>query len=176
MRRRLYAVVAVAALGLAMPSHAEDPKKLDGGKTKKIEAKAMAAMQSHDDEQLPVSHPDRMKCAPPRCLRFDFIFAPVAGVTGDLVVHSTWGNRLTDVDLYLADDAGKQVASCAFTGGTGEIFAVPADKLVKGKKYTVIADFFRSVGEEVTASVEYPAAYKASGTTPYDWMDCALDG
>ncbi len=175
MRRRLYAVVAVAALGLALPSHAEEPKKLDGDKNKKIEVKATAGQQLHDDELITEAGPGAA-CGPERCLKVPFKFDPVAGATGDVVFHITWGQTGTDMDLSVVDAAGKDIATCGMFYGSGEITKVPSADLKKGETYTLIADFYRTAGDEVTATVEFPGSYTDSGTTPFDFVNCGLDG
>ena len=185
MRRRLYAVVAIAALGLTMPSSAEEPKKLDGTKTKKIEVKGNGGDQQHDDEFI-LGGPERTKCADPRCLRVDFIYAP-DNVAGDVVFHGTWTNPQSDMDIYVVDKDGKDIAHCGGSVGTGEILSIKGTDMKSGEKYTFIVDYYRSFGDEVTATIEFPATYESSGTVPQPiedetvalfglYMNCAIDG
>jgi hypothetical protein len=173
VRRRLYAVVAVAALGFALPSHAEAPKTLDGKKVTKIEMKGNGGTQDHDadliTEFLGVTDPaDDLTCTPEQCLRFDFIFKP-DGVTGDVVVTLGWANDYSDMDLYIYGKDGKEVAHCGGATGTGEFIVLPQAKLVSGDKYTVVGNYYRSNGDDVTAVVEFPATHSA--TYPSDLDD-----
>lgn len=182
MRRRLYAVIAVAALGLALPSSAEEPKRLDGKKITKIEVKAKGGSQQHDSEFL-LGGPERTKCSPPRCLRVDFVYAP-DGVSGNVDFHITWPNSQSDMDLYVVDKDGKDIGHCGGSAGTGEIITIEGAKMTSGQKYTLIADFYRSFDDEVTATIEFPGKYKSSGTVPSAVdgavfglnFNCALDG
>jgi len=167
VRRRLYAVVAVAALGFALPSHAEAPKVLDGKKVTKLEVKSNGGNQQHDVESaatgfglLGSSSP--YKCvAPTACLRYDFVFKP-DGITGNVVFRTAWVNRQSDMDLYVYDKAGKEVAHCGAGVGVGEAVSIAGDKLVSGDKYTVIVNYYRSFGDDVTTTVEFPATLAAS--------------
>ena len=178
MRRHILAVVAVAALAMAVPSHAEDAKTLDGDKTKKIEAKATAAPQANPD-LLMTDTADRTSCTD-NCLRLPFKFDPVAGASGDVVFHITW-TQPGDFDLFVVDSANKVVTSCGASFGTGEIAKVPSADLKKGETYTLIGQFFMTPGDELTATVEFPGAYTPSGTVPADLdefllFNCGYDG
>ena len=163
MRRRLYAAIAVAVLGLAMPGSAEQTKVLDGKKTTKIELKGNGGNQQHDvDAALSgfglLGSTDYFKCkAPEECLRLDFIYKP-DNIVGDLLVTAKWQNRQSDMDLYLFNKEGKQVAYCGGPVGTGEFLTVPAAKLTSGEKYTLIVTYYRSFGDDVVATAELPGS------------------
>lgn len=177
----LGALVLVAAV--AAPSHAAGTPTLDGKKVKKLTGKASGGLQDNDSDNVTeaASTPNRADCAMPRCYRLDFIWNPAKGVTGNVLFKIDWTSPASDFDLYVADAKKGQVASCGGVGGTGEAIVLRGKSLKVGRKYTLVADFFRSVNDTVTATVEFPTKAVTGTTVPTDAeavvpINCALDG
>jgi hypothetical protein len=182
MRARLVLALGAAALvaGVAAPSHAAGPPTLDGKKVKKLTGKAAGGVADHDADNASLDTPNRAACTMPRCYRLDFIYNPAKGVTGNVLFRITWTNPASDFDLYVADAKNTQIAACATAGGTGEQLVLRGKQLKPGKKYSLVADIFRSANDTVNATVEFPTKAVAGTTFPSDAevlpVNCALDG
>jgi surface antigen len=164
MRHRL--VLATAALGvaaIAAPAAlaAPAPPVLDGKKVTKLSLTGSGGLQDNDKDAADLSGADRADCAAPRCMKLVFVYNPAKGVKGDALFTASWSNPASDIDLYVAsvnkDGSTSEVGGhCGGVGGVSEKVFVPAGTLKPGKKYALVADFFRSLNETVTGTVEMP--------------------
>jgi len=170
MRTRLVLAAATAVLAAAasLPSDAGAPKTLDGKKVKKITATAAGGLQANDADNASLDVQNRANCAPPRCFRLDFVYKPAAGVRGNLLFKVTWTNPASDFDLYVATAKKVEVAHCGGAAGLGEMLVVPASRFKAGQKYTLVVDFFRSVNDTATATVELPTKETMDANVPAD--------
>jgi hypothetical protein len=184
MRTHLALALGTAALvaGATVPSHAAGAPVLDGKTVKRITGTASGGQQTHDADNADVlATPNRANCAMPRCYRLDFVYRPAKGVKGDVLFKITWTNPASDFDLYVSDDKKSDKAHCGGFGGTGEALVVSGRSFKPGKKYTLVADFFRSVNDTVQATVEFPTTAKTGTTVPAEAelavpVNCVLDG
>ena len=179
---RLLALAAVTfAAAAVVPSEAAAAPVLDGKRVKVVTRTVTAPAQQHDAENAALDLPDRLACAMPRCYRLDFVYAPAKGVTGDVLFAVRWASPAADVDLYVATWKNTEVAHCGAVAGTGELLVLPAARFKPGRRYTLVADFFRAPSaEQVTARVELPATRAQGRTVPSNAdttrpPNCALD-
>jgi hypothetical protein len=174
---RLTHLVALATAALAaataVPSHAAGVATLDGKRVRKIVRTASGGLQDNDADNASTADVNRADCAMPRCYRLDFVYKPAAGVKGNVLFKITWTNPASDFDLYVATDKRGDLAHCGGFGGLGEQLVLSGKTLKAGKHYSLVADFFRSVNDTVTATVEFPTA-KTAGTTVPAAADAAL--
>jgi hypothetical protein len=168
MRPRHLVALATAALAAAtsVPSHAAGITTLDGKRVRKIVRTASGGLQDNDADNASTAAANRADCAMPRCYRLDFVYKPAAGVKGNVLFKITWTNPASDFDLYVATDKRGELAHCGGAGGLGEQLVLSGRTLKPGKRYTLVADFFRSVNDTVTATVEFPTSTAAGTTVP----------
>ncbi len=172
MKVRLIAAAAVV-VGLAAPMSGAQAATatLDGKKVKVLTLKAVGAPQAHDDSLVTgaLGGPERVECVAPRCARLDFLYKPAKGVKGNVAFDVKWSNPTADIDLYVAE-IGKsgptQLAACGATLGTTERIYLSAANFKAGKKYAVIADFYRTANEAVTATVTMPGVENTKKSVP----------
>jgi hypothetical protein len=150
-------------------------KTLDGKKVKKITMVASGGTQDHDETNVTelLDPPDRADCAQPRCAKLKFVWKPAKGVKNSNVMFSIeWGSPLSDYDLYVAEvnkDGSTTTLgsnSCGGTGSTQERVYVTKDQFKSGKTYALVVDFYRSVNDEVTATVEMGVPNTIKQTVP----------
>jgi len=174
MQARLV-LAPVLAMGLVLSlSHAEAATKtLDGKKVKSLTWSASAGLQPNDADLVTgqVSGGARTDCAPPRCAKFPFVFAPAKGVTATgLAFQASWTIPVEDVDLYVAaiakDGSYSEIAHCAAGAGTSEKLYLQRSELKPGKKYAVVVDFYRTLQDTVTAKVDFPGTNTIATTAP----------
>lgn len=181
MRARLaLALVGLSLVATALPSHAAATPVLDGKKTKKITKTVNGGLQDHDQDQANGAT-GGAACGMPHCYRLDFIYAPAKGVKGNLAFSIKWTNPASDIDLYVANAKKGEVDHCGGFGGAGEALIIPGSRFKVGQKYTLVVDFYRSLNETVTATVEFPTARTQSTTVPDSAeaafkFNCVLDG
>jgi hypothetical protein len=176
MRYRPLLVAATAAIAItALPAHAGAVKTLDGKKTKTLSfTDKVTAPQENDanfvgdqvPQHTPVTRPDIAACKAPRCATFSFVYQPAKGVKpGPFSARIAWTVPGQDYDLYVLDK-GADVAHCGASAGTSEVAVV--DFPVRGHKYTVVIDHFRSVPDTVKATVSFPAKDAIGSSVPGD--------
>ena len=85
---------------------------------------------------------------------------------------ATWSNPASDIDLYAVevtkDGSANTLGQCALTGTTSEkVYLGPAD-LRPGKHYALVMQFFRSLNETATGTVEMgiPSTIKHTADLP----------
>jgi len=174
--RVLISAVLVAGLALAVPGAQAAPKTLDGKAVKTISFTAVADPAVNDATALQndLDGIERVTCEKPLCAYLDFVYKPAKGVKAQgLLFESSWTAPVgTDIDLYVAavDRRGDayEIASCGASAGTHERLYVPASAFKSGKKYRMIAYFYRSVGETVTTKVTFNAPNSVPTTVPAD--------
>ncbi len=171
---------AALVLGAAVPSQAAKTAVLDGKKVKKITRTASGGQQTNDADNASLDVPNRVVCSMPRCYRLDFVYQPAKGVKGNVLFQITWTNPASDFDLYVATDKKAELAHCGGAAGLGEALVLSGKTLKVGRRYTLVADFFRSVDDTVTATVEFPTKRTNSTTVPAEADDlyptnCVLD-
>lgn len=175
MRTRLVTTaVVLGALAAAHGSAQAATATLDGKKTKKLTATFSPAPQSHDSDLVTdaaKSNVDRTTCAAPRCERLPFVFKPAKGVKGGMAFTVAWSVPGEDIDLYVAEIAkdgssAGEVAHCGASAGTSERLQLSSSDFKPGKKYALIADFYRSTGGKVTATVTFPGTTAIKTTAP----------
>jgi hypothetical protein len=178
MRSRLALVpVLVGALALMSTGADAAAKTLDGKKIKKLTITANGGAQANDADLVTglVDAPDRTACAMPRCARLTFKYLPAKGVKGDLMFTVTWTNPLSDVDLYVGeiakDGSSSEIGHCAGAGTASERLFIPKSQLKSGKYYVLVVDFFRSLNETATGTVEIGVPNSIKATVP-----AAVDG
>jgi hypothetical protein len=170
--RPVLGLAALALVAAAVPSHAAGPAVLDGKKVRKITRTASGGLQDNDTDNASIDPPSALvDCAMPRCYRLDFVYRPAKGVKGNLALRIAWANPVSDLDLYLVNDKNGDMADCGSVGGTSETVVIPGTKLRPGKRYTLVADFYRSVNDTVTATVEFPTSRTLPTTVPADVDD-----
>ncbi|MCW2679332.1 MAG: hypothetical protein JWM62_733 [Frankiales bacterium] len=175
MRNRLVvSALLVAGLATCLPSAGAAPAAtLDGKKTKVLTMNANGGVQDHDaDADDLLGESDRVDCKAPRCASLPFVYAPAKGVKGGTMLSLTWTSPASDLDLYIAQ-VGKngnntEVAHCGGVGTTSEKIFIKEGTLKAGKTYALIADFYRSVDEDVTGTVTFPAKDGVSKAAPAD--------
>jgi hypothetical protein len=191
--RLLVPPVLIGALLATTTGASAAPKTLDGKKVKKLTLTASGGTQHHEDdfvtEQTASELPDHGDCVSPRCAKLPFVYKPARGVNGNVMFTITWTQPLSDFDLYVAQinrdgsTSTLEGQNCGSATGTSEKVFVPKSVFRPGKTYALVVDFFRSVDDTVTGTVEMgvPSAIKDSipdeyeGTfpgTPWN-VDCA---
>ena len=167
MRTRLVLTAAVlGAVSLLLPAAtaASAPPTLDGKKVKTLEIKASGGLQNNVDNPAPET------CVAPRCTMLPFVYNPAKGVAGNVMFTVTWGNLASDMDLYLAEvgkSGNTDIGHCASAGAsTTEKFYAPVGTMKKGKTYALVIDFYRSINDNVTGTVEMPADNAVKTTVP----------
>ncbi len=173
MKVRLITAATIAgALLLSMSGAQAAPPTLDGKKIKVLELTAVGAPQANDADQASLDDVDRTNCVAPRCSRLEFVYKPAKGIVGDLMLTTTWTNPTSDIDLYfgevLKDGSSVELGHCASAGNPSEKLFVEAKTLKKGKKYVLVADFFRTANETVKSKVEIAVPDSTKTTIPAD--------
>jgi hypothetical protein len=175
MRKRLVlSAAALSAVALAMPAALASPAPatLDGKKTTTLTLKASAPMQDHDETFVTeqVIKNDRMQCKSDRCAVLPFVYKPANGVKGDVAFTLTWGTPGSDFDLYVVsiDKSGERadIGHCGGSIGTSEKVFLSADNFKPGKTYGLLADFYRTPGEQITGTVAMPGTNSVATTVP----------
>ncbi len=168
--RTVLASVLVGALAVLSSTADAAPKSMDGKKVKKLSITANGGAQDHDQDFADLESADRTECAMPRCARLPFVYKPVKGVNGDMLFSLKWTNPLSDIDLYVGevakDGSTSEVAHCAGFGTATEKVFLPKSELKPGRTYVLVIDFFRSLNETVTGTVEMGAANSIRTTVP----------
>ena len=176
MQIRFVATLAVAG-GLVLShtgAQAAGTPTLDGKKTKTLSTTFTPTPQSHDSDLITdqvKSSTDRTMCTAPRCGWMPFVFKPAKGVKGGMAFTITWSVPGEDIDLYVAEVAkdgssGGEVAHCGASAGTSERIQLSSSDFKAGKKYALIADFYRSTGGKVTATIAFPGTTSIKTTAP----------
>ena len=172
MRTRLVlAAAALGALGLAASTALAGtaPATLDGKTVKSLTTTVETTAQTNDTDIALSDTATRIQCAAPRCSVLPFVYAPAKGVKGDVLFSVKWSNDVSDIDLFVVEQAKStrvKVASCGGSAGTSEKIFLPAGTLKKGKSYALIADFYRTPGEKVTSTVTMPGQNTVATTVP----------
>jgi hypothetical protein len=173
MRARLILVPVLAgALAVMTVGASAAPKTLDGKKVKKLSITANGGAQSNDSDLATglLGAPDRTECEMPRCARLPFTYLPAKGIKGDLMFTVTWTNPASDIDLYVGeiakDGSSSEIGHCAGVGQPHEKLFIPRSQLKPGKKYVLVVDFFRSLNETATGTVEINVPNTISTTVP----------
>ena len=174
MRTRLVLVPAlVAGLALSLTSASAAPTKtLDGKKVKSITWKANAPAQDNDpDLVLGLLGDDRINCPETRCAHFPFVFAPAKGVkAAGLLFTITWTAPVEDFDLYVTsvekDGSYTDIGHCGASFGTSEKVYLSRANFKPGKKYALVANFYRTAGSTITGRVDFPGANTVATTLP----------
>jgi hypothetical protein len=176
MKIRVLAAVGVAgALALSHSgAQAAAVPVLDGKKTKKLSVTFTPAPQAHDSDFFTDSlkaNADRTNCTAPRCGWLPFVFKPAKGVKGGVAFTLTWSAPGEDMDLYVVEVAkdgtsGGQLADCGAAAGSSERIQLSSSDFKPGKKYALLADFYRSTGGKVTATVAFPGTTPIKSTVP----------
>lgn len=189
MRTRLV-IASLLAGSLALMTAGADAatKTMDGRKIKKLTITASGGVQDNDpwlvtdaiaqvDPGAASGLPAQLQrpglgCKMPACARIDFVYKPAKGIKGGLMMTAAWTNPASDIDLYAAekqkDGTWTEVAHCASTGTASEkVYLAPAD-LRPGRTYALVAQFFRSLNETVTGTVEInvPSTIKSTASLP----------
>lgn len=176
--RLITAAVVSSALALTVSgAHAATPT-LDGKKVKSLTLIADGGTQDHDTDLVtdlakdPLGDGvDRTQCTAPRCAALTFVYKPAKGVSGPIGFSLSWTVPTDDMDLYVAEisrGARTEVAHCGGSGGSTEKVVLPAGTLQSGHTYALVADFYRSVADKVTAKVTFPATAPSKETLPSD--------
>lgn len=176
MNPRILISAAVAAgLVLGVSGAEAASKTLDGKKVKKLSITANGGAQDNDGwtaydvvatadegtaDQLPapVKRVEAEACAAPTCASLEFVYQPAKGVKGGLLFTATWTNPASDIDLYVmaVDKKGARtrIGSCGGFGSASEkVYLAPGD-LKAGRKYALVMQFFRSLNETATGTVQ----------------------
>lgn len=174
MKVRLVTAATIAgALALSVSGAQAAAPTLDGKKIKVLTMKAVGAAQDHDSAFVTGSaglDPERVDCAMPRCARLDFIYKPAKGVKGDVAFELKWTVPASDIDLYVAeiakDGSATELAACGASVGTSEKVFLASSNFKAGKKYALIADFYRTANEAVTGTVTMPGTNTVKTSAP----------
>ena len=174
MRNRLVlAAAAFSAVALAAPGALAGTSApvLDGVKTKKLTLTASGGVQSNDTVLVTslTEDDDRVNCAAPRCAMLKFVYKPGKKVAGDVMFTLQWTNPASDMDLYIAEigkSGNTEIGHCASSGQAQEKYFAPSGTFKPGRTYALVMDFFRSVNETATGTVEMPSASTIKGTVP----------
>lgn len=176
MKPRILLSAVVAAVLVVGVSGAEAaPKTLDGKKVKKLSVTASGGAQDNDawtaydvvataDEgtadQLP-AQAQRVapeECGPPTCASLEFVYQPAKGVKGGLMFTATWSNPASDIDLFVMQidkkGARTRIGSCGGAGTASEKAYLAPNELKPGRRYALVMQFFRSLNETATGTVE----------------------
>jgi hypothetical protein len=177
VKTRVLLCSAIAAGLLAgVPGAEAATPTLDGKKTKTLSFTAVAAPQANDvtATQNDLDGVERVTCSPPLCASFDFVYKPAKGVKAiGLAFESSWTVPVgVDIDFYVAavDKRGDatEIASCGASAGNRERIYLPASDFKSGKKYRMIAYFYRAANETVTTKVTFNGANEVPATVPSD--------
>lgn len=174
--RLVLAATVAAGLALSTTGAQAATPVLDGKKTKVLTLKAVAGLQTHDAD-LPsadLEFPDRLNCGKATCATLDFIYKPAKGVKPvGLAFEASWSTPVgTDVDLYVGavDKYGEATevdgGHCGAAYGTHERIYLDKTNFKPGKKYRVVAYFYRTVNETVTTKVTFNGANAIPTTVP----------
>lgn len=174
--RPLVATALVGVLAAGMTGAEAAPKTLDGKKTKVLSVTAVAPPQAHDAD-LPntdLEFPDRLNCDKATCATLDFVYRPAKGVKPvGLAFEANWSTPVaTDVDLYVGvvDKYGEATeidgGHCGAGYGTRERVWLDKVNFKPGKTYRVVAYFYRTANEKVTAKVTFNGAKDIPTTVP----------
>ena len=176
MRRlSLRPVVGVALLASLAVAHsgaqAATPPTLDGKKVKTLTATFSPKQQDNDADIASITSSDRTECAATRCGRLPFVFKPAKGVKGNVAFTINWSVPGQDFDLYVAeiakDGSYSQLESCGTFAGTSEKIQLPGSDFKPGKKYALVADYYRATGtDKLTATVAFPGDAHIATTVP----------
>lgn len=170
--RLLLAPVLIGALAFMSTGADAAAKTLDGKKVKKLSITASGGAQANDADLVTglIDAPDRTACKMPRCARLTFKYLPAKGVKGDLMFTVTWANPLSDIDLYVGelakDGSSSEIGHCAGAGTASEKLFIPKSSLKPGKYYVLVVDFFRSLNETATGTVEIGVPNSIKNTVP----------
>ena len=176
MKARLLTVAALSGtFALTVTgAHAATPT-LDGKKVKSLTLVTSSGTQDHDTDlatdvaKNPTGSVDRTQCTAPRCAALTFVYKPARGVKAPIGFAISWTVPGDDMDLYVAEvvhGERSEVAHCGASAGMGESIVLPTGTLVPGHTYALVADFYRSAGDKVTAKVAFPATAPAKTTVP----------
>jgi hypothetical protein len=189
MRTRIL-LASVLAGSLAVMATGADAatKTMDGKKVKKLSITANGGAQDNDAwtaydavaiadqgtaDMLPEqAHRQGMDCKAPVCARLPFIYKPAKGVKGGLMFTATWTNAASDIDLYAVeiakDGSSSDIGHCAQFGTASEKVYLSPQDLKPGRKYALVIQFFRSLNETVTGTVEInaPSSIKSTASLP----------
>lgn len=180
MKLRLVLAAALsAALAFTVSGAEAAPPVLDGKKKKSLVLKSTSGFQDHDSDNVTVLVDDSEKydvCPPARCKRLPFVYKPAKGIKGGLMITATWASELSDIDIYLyevqKDKSGLDVGSCGGFTGTAKSEKIFVDRrgLRSGRTYVLLVDFYRTIGDTVTAKVEInkPNTIKQTVPAAYD--------
>jgi hypothetical protein len=165
------ATAVIGALFLSMSGAQAATPVMDGKKVKVLNVKANGGLQDHDSNQVTglVTGPEAVDCAPPLCTRLTFVYKPAKGAKGGLLFSMTWGNPLSDFDLYVAEvskGANTEIAHCATIGPPSEKVFLPAASLKSGKTYAMVIYHFRSINDVATGKVEMGVPSTIKTTIP----------
>lgn len=110
-------------------------------------------------------------CRPPRCHRQPVrITGP--GRVGALRVDVAWQSPSSDINVYLLNPRGEEVAHCgASAGGTEASVLLSATNVASGV-YTVVTIFRLTAGDRLTGVVKYPGRALATSVTDLDRNGC----
>jgi len=184
------ALAATVAAGLALSTsgaEAAPVKVLDGKKTKVISFTSVVTGQVNDATANlnDLNSVDRVSCEPPLCAYQDFVYQPAKGVKAvALSFESSWSAPVgSDIDLYVAslDRHGEatDIGHCGASVGNRELVYLTAGNFKPGKKYRMIAYFYRAVSETVTTRVIFNGSNRIPTTVPSEvdsnvYVNCGL--
>ncbi|MCA1822837.1 MAG: hypothetical protein ABR520_06785 [Mycobacteriales bacterium] len=173
---------AAAAFGVVLMSaslgHAATPKPatIDGVKVKSITWETPVAAQQH--LTWTVDGVDTKSCTA-ECDVKPFVYKPAASAKGTLSVLIKWASdTTTDIDLYVIDADGKDIAHCGGGHGTGEIVSIPMEKLVSGQTYRVVSAYYNvTTAETLKGKIDFPSTYTPTSPVIDDPnFGCSQDG
>lgn len=188
MKPRLVLATCLAgALAVSTGAAHAGPPTLDGKKTKTISFTAVGAPQANDLAALQsdLDGAERVNCTMPTCAHLDFVYKPAKGVKAvGLAFESSWAAPAgVDVDLYVAalDKHGdpSQIGQCGASLGNHERIYLAASNFKVGRKYRMIAYFYRTIGDTVTTKVTFNGANEIPTTVPAEidnavYLNCGL--
>lgn len=178
MRTRLAVMIAgVIALALGSPGHAKPTPVLDGKKVKSIAWETPVAAQQH----VVATSFSASKCPAEECDFRAFKYKPARGVApGPIAVTIKWAsNTTTDLDLFVLNSDGREIASCGAGVGTGERVLVPVSKLESGQVYTVVTHYYMvTQADTLKGMIEFPTTYTPSDVPQINsaHLECGRDG
>lgn len=172
MKLRLVTILTlIGALFLSISGAQAGTPTMDGKKVKVLKFSGSGGTQDHDQDAASTSAPDRSQCEPARCIKVKFVYKPAKGAKGGLMITANWGKPvLSDYDLYLFEldmrGNGTDVGHCGGLGLNHEkVYAAPA-QLHSGRTYLVVLDYFRSIADSVTGTIEMGANSTIGTTVP----------
>ncbi|HUR51180.1 MAG TPA: hypothetical protein VMZ11_03545 [Mycobacteriales bacterium] len=186
--RLLLSTLLAGSLALMATGADAATRTMDGKKVKKLTITANGGAQDNDawnvydvvataDEGMADTLPDQVRrkgldCKPPVCARLEFVYKPAKGAKGGLMFTAGWTNPASDIDLYAVeiakDGTPSDLGHCAQAGTASEkVYLAPQD-LKAGRKYALVIQFFRSLNETVTGTVEMgvPSSIKKTIALP----------